>query len=226
MTASAVIVAGGSGERFGLKKQFVPLGGVPLIRRAVQAFLSHDAIDVVVVAVPREDMDLAKQILTDVSPRVHLVQGGGTRQESVFNGLAEVEPSGLVLVHDAVRPLVTRELISRVLGGIDEADGCIPVLAVSNTLKEAKAGVVIRTVPRANLYEAQTPQAFHAGKILEAHVLARQRGVLDATDDSALVENAGGVVRTVEGDPMNIKITVKKDLEMAEALLACRTVSV
>ena len=226
MATSAVIVAGGSGTRFGRKKQFLDLGGVPLIRRTVDAFASHDAVDVVIVAVPREDMDLTRRMLADAALQVHIVQGGGTRQESVCNGLLNVEGAGLVLVHDAVRPLVTGELISRVLGGVGDADACIPALAVSSTLKEVREGMVVRTVSRSNLYEVQTPQAFPVLKILEAHTLARRRGVLDATDDSAVMELAGGTVRVVEGDPCNIKITVGKDLEIAEAMLTCRTGSV
>ena len=226
MAASVVIVAGGSGTRFGRKKQFIELGGVPLIRRTVDAFASHDAVDVVIVAVPREDMDLTRRMLADAALQVHIVQGGGTRQESVCNGLLNVEGAGLVLVHDAVRPLVTGELISRVLGGVGDADACIPALAVSSTLKEVREGRVVRTVSRSNLYEVQTPQAFPVLKILEAHTLARRRGVLDATDDSAVMELAGGTVRVVEGDPCNIKITVGKDLEIAEAMLTCRTGSV
>ncbi len=226
MAASAVIVAGGSGTRFGRKKQFLDLCGVPLIRRTVDAFASHDALDAVIVTVPREDMDLTRRMLAGAASPVHIVQGGRTRQESVYNGLLNVEGAGLVLVHDAVRPLVTGELISRVLEGLGEGDACIPALAVSGTLKEVRDGVVIRTVPRSNLFEVQTPQAFPLLKILEAHTLARQRGVLDATDDSAVMEQAGGRVRVVEGDPFNIKITVEKDLEIAEAMLTCRTGSV
>ncbi len=226
MATSAVIVAGGSGTRFGRKKQFLDLGGVPLIRRTVDAFASHDAVDAVIVAVPREDMDLTSRMLAGAALAVHIVQGGRTRQESVYNGLLNIEGAGLVLVHDAVRPLVTGKLISRVLEGLGEGDACIPALAVSSTLKEVREGVVVRTVSRSNLYEVQTPQSFPVLKILEAHTLARQRGVLDATDDSAVMELAGGRVRVVEGDPFNIKITVGKDLEIAEAMLTCRTGSV
>ncbi|HPX19710.1 MAG: 2-C-methyl-D-erythritol 4-phosphate cytidylyltransferase [Desulfomonilia bacterium] len=226
MAASAVIVAGGSGTRFGRKKQFLDLCGVPLIRRTVDVFASHEAVDTIIVAVPPEDIDLTRQILEGAASPVRVVQGGRTRQESVYNGLLNIAGAGTVLVHDAVRPLVTGELISRVLEGLGEGDACIPVLAVSNTLKEVREGVVVRTVPRSDLYEVQTPQAFPVLKILKAHTLARQRGILDATDDSAVIEQAGGVVRVVEGDPFNIKITVAKDLEIAEAMLTCRTGSV
>ena len=226
MAASAVIVAGGSGTRFGRKKQFLDLCGVPLIRRTVDVFASHEAVDTIIVAVPPEDIDLTRQILEGAASPVRVVQGGRTRQESVYNGLLNIAGAGTVLVHDAVRPLVTGELISRVLEGLGEGDACIPVLAGSNTLKEVREGVVVRTVPRSDLYEVQTPQAFPVLKILKAHTLARQRGILDATDDSAVIEQAGGVVRVVEGDPFNIKITVAKDLEIAEAMLTCRTGSV
>ncbi|HRC99270.1 MAG: 2-C-methyl-D-erythritol 4-phosphate cytidylyltransferase [Bacteriovoracaceae bacterium] len=226
MAVSAVIVAGGSGTRFGLKKQFITLGGVPLIRRAVESFVSHPEVGTIVVVVPQEDMDLTGRLISEVCPALHIVQGGRTRQESVYNGLKNVPGAGTVLIHDAVRPLVTGELISRVLAGIGDADGCIPALAVSSTIKEVDGEMVKRTVPRSNLFEAQTPQAFGLPRILGAHTRARQRGVLDATDDGVLIENEGGTIRIVQGDPYNIKITLRKDLELAEAMLACRTGSV
>lgn len=140
-----------------------------------------------------------------------------------MNGLEMTDGSGLVLIHDAARPLVTAELISRVTAGAARADGCIPALAVSSTIKEVREGVVTRTVSRANLFEIQTPQAFPAEIILEAHRQARKQGERAATDDSALVEAAGGIVRTVEGDPLNIKVTIEQDLILAEAILACRS---
>lgn len=209
--------------RFGLKKQFLSLGGVPLIRRSVEVFASHPAVGSIIVVVPPDDMGLTDQILSGLPSGLRIVAGGRTRQESVYNGLTNTPDSGLILIHDAVRPLVTGDLISRVLGGVGVADACIPVLFVSSTLKEVDDGLVRRTVPRSNLYEAQTPQAFAARTILDAHARARQQGNLDATDDSILVENAGGTVRTVPGDPFNIKITLRKDLELAEAMLTCRT---
>lgn len=223
MAVSAVIVAGGSGSRFGRKKQFLDLDGVPLIRRSVEAFSSHPAVSSVVVVVPAGDMDLARRLLSGIDASLRFAAGGAARQESVLNGLALIGDSGLVLIHDAARPLVTAELISRVLGGVAGADGCIPALEVSSTLKEVREGAVSRTVPRANLFEAQTPQAFPTTAILNAHQRAREQGVLSATDDSALVEAAGGEVRVVEGDPLNIKVTIEQDLVLAEAILTCRS---
>jgi 2-C-methyl-D-erythritol 4-phosphate cytidylyltransferase len=223
MAVSAVIVAGGSGSRFGRKKQFLDLSGVPLIRRSVEAFSSHPDVESVVVVVPADDMDLARGLLAGIDAPLLFAAGGAARQESVMNGLALIGDSGLVLIHDAARPLVTAELISRVLEGMAEADGCIPALAVSSTLKEVREGVVARTVPRAKLFEAQTPQAFPTAVILNAHQRAREQGVKAATDDSTLVEAAGGVVRVVGGDPSNIKVTIEQDLVLAEALLACRS---
>ncbi len=225
MAADAIIVAGGSGIRFGQKKQYLSLGGVPILRRTVCAFDSHPEIENLIVIVPSEDLPLAGEILSGLNKPLHLKPGGETRQESVWNGLMLAKKSGLVLIHDAVRPLVTGDLISRVLTGIIGFDACIPGLAVLNTLKEVDGDLVVRTVPRNCLYGVQTPQCFRTARIMEAHEAALRLGRRDATDDSALIEDLGGTVRLVEGDPGNMKITLKQDMEIAEAILRCRTES-
>lgn len=225
MAAEAIIVAGGSGLRFGRKKQFFLLGGIPIIRRAVDCFDRHPLVDRIIVAVPQEDLDHTRTILEGVQKPLELTAGGRTRQESVGNGLAFCRGS-LVLIHDGVRPIATDALITRVLTGIEGFDACIPGLAVSNTLKEVDGDLVVRTVPRSGLFGVQTPQCFRAEVIRTAHARAAERGFLEATDDSALVEDLGGRVRLVEGDPYNIKITVAEDIAIAEALLRCRSESV
>lgn len=223
MGADALIVGGGSGIRFGSKKQFFTLGGVSLIRSSVQCFDEHPAVERMIVVVPREDFDLTRPLLAGLGKPLELAPGGRTRQESVRSGLGLCRREGLILVHDGVRPFVSPGLISRVLAGIGEYDACIPGLAVSNTLKEVDGDVVVRTVPRAKLFAVQTPQCFRAAIIHEAHERASARGFAEATDDSALVEELGGRVRLVEGDPYNVKITVAEDIAMAEALLKCRS---
>jgi len=226
MAADAIIVGGGSGARFGQKKQFVRLGGIPLLKRAAACFERHGSIRNIVVVVPEEDIPMAGEILSGTSKPLHFAKGGSTRQESVSNGLDLSEDSEYVLIHDAVRPFVTGELISRVLGGMEDFDACIPGLAVTNTLKEVSGDLVVRTVPRSNVYGIQTPQCFRTERIAAAHAWARRQGVGDATDDSALIEAVGGRIRLVEGDPFNMKITLRQDMEIAEAILKCRTESV
>jgi 2-C-methyl-D-erythritol 4-phosphate cytidylyltransferase len=226
MAADAIIVGGGSGERFGLKKQFTCLGGVPLLKRAASCFDGHESIRGIIIVVPEEDIGLAQEILTGTAKPLSFAKGGQTRQDSVSNGLALSVDSEYVLIHDAVRPFVTGDLISRVLGGIEDFDACIPGLAVTNTLKEVSGDLVVRTVPRSNMYAIQTPQCFRRDRIAEAHAWARGQGISDATDDSALIEAIGGRIRLVEGDPYNMKITLRQDMEIAEAILKCRTESV
>jgi 2-C-methyl-D-erythritol 4-phosphate cytidylyltransferase len=225
MAADAIIVGGGSGARFGRKKQFLCLGEIPLLKRAVACFERHDAVRNIIIVVPEEDIALAQEILAGAAKPLLFAKGGRTRQESVSNGLTLSKESEYVLIHDAVRPFVTGELISRVLEGMEGFDACIPGLAVTNTLKEVSGDIVIRTVPRSNMYGIQTPQCFRTERIIAAHALACRQGI-DATDDSTLIEALGGRIRLVEGDPFNMKITLRQDMEIAEAILKCRTESV
>lgn len=223
MSPSAIIVAGGSGKRFGLKKQFIELLGIPVLKRSVSCFERHPAIDRIVIVVPEEDMATARSLFPDPAKELLFAAGGKTRQESVRNGLDRTVPSDVVLVHDGVRPFVSQELVDRVILGLEGADGCIPGIEVSDTLKESRDGHVTRTVERSGLYRIQTPQAFVASRLAKAHALAAERGRPATTDDSALLEEAGMRVRLVPGDPMNMKITFQGDILLAEAILRCRT---
>jgi 2-C-methyl-D-erythritol 4-phosphate cytidylyltransferase len=221
MAFSAVIVAGGSGERFGLKKQFLDLRGIPVLKRSVSSFDAHPAIDRLFVVVPEEDMLQTRQILADTAKELVITSGGRTRQESVMNGLRCARESQAVLIHDGVRPFISPRLIDRVTAGLEGVDGCIPALEVTDTLKEVHEGMVTRTIPRGNLYQIQTPQAFVTKTLISAHERSL-KGVL-FTDDSALLEASGKAVRIVDGDPYNVKITFKDDIVLAEAILRCRT---
>ena len=223
MSFSALIVAGGSGARFGLKKQFLDLNGVPVLKRSVSCFDAYKAIDRLVVVVPEEDIPQTRRMLSDMGKGLVITKGGRTRQESVVNGLHCAHGSRAVLIHDGVRPLVSSSLIDRVIAGLKGVDGCIPVLEVTDTLKMARNGMVVETIPREGLYQVQTPQAFVTKTLLEAHEKALKEGSLLFTDDSALLESAGKLVRIVEGDPLNVKITFKEDIIIAEAILRCRT---
>jgi 2-C-methyl-D-erythritol 4-phosphate cytidylyltransferase len=146
------------------------------------------------------------------------VTGGATRIESVRAGVAEVRDSALViLVHDAARPLVSDEVVERVLGPLGEGyDGAVPVLAVVDTLKRVAGGTVVETIPRENLVAAQTPQAFLAPALRRAF----EGELSGSTDCAGLVEQAGGRVAVVDGDRRLLKVTTQDDLELVEALLA------
>ena len=203
----AVIVAAGWGERFGGPKQFAELGGVRLVDHAVDTAAA--ACDAVVLVVP----DATEWQGADVEA---LVTGGKTRAESVRAGLRAVPATAeIVVVHDAARPLATAELFAAVIAAVrDGADGAVPGLAVADTLKRVDDVRVTATVDRVGLVAVQTPQAFAADMLRAAHASGGE-----ATDDAALVEELGGTVVVVPGDPRNIKVTGPADLMIAAALL-------
>jgi 2-C-methyl-D-erythritol 4-phosphate cytidylyltransferase len=207
MLTWAIVVAAGDGARFGGAKQFVRLGGVSVVERAVGVAL--EACDGVVVALPA-DADWT------APDGVRLVVGGATRSDSVRAGLAAVPRDvEVVIVHDAARPLASRHLFDRVIAAVAEgADGAVPALALSDTVKRVRDQRVVETVSRDGLVAVQTPQAFRADALRAAH----RAGAID-TDDAALVEANGGTVVIVEGERRNLKLTVTDDLELARALL-------
>jgi 2-C-methyl-D-erythritol 4-phosphate cytidylyltransferase len=217
-TSSAIVVAGGSGKRFGGKKQFINLEGEIILKIAVKAFNIPD-IDRIIVVVPNEDVDEIKSCLKGLKNEIQVVSGGKTRHDSVMNGLNAAGNCDIALIHDGVRPFVTEQLIKRVIEGTKEADGCIPVLPVTDTIKTAENGFIRKTVPREYLFAVQTPQAFRMEKLLDAHMKARGREYIP-TDDSVLIEESGGTVRIVEGERFNIKITLPEDMILAEAIYA------
>lgn len=216
----ALIVAAGSGTRFGgeVPKQYLPLGGRPVLRHSIETFLAHPGIsDVRVVISPehRSLYDGAVSGLRVMAP----VMGGASRQESVRNGLeslAEAKPER-VLIHDAARPLLTAAIIDRTLMTLHDASGAIVAVPVTDTLKRARNDIVAETVERTGLWRAQTPQGFRYGEILAAH---RRAAGASLTDDAAVAEAAGLPVRLVMGADDNFKITTSDDLRRAERLLA------
>ena len=222
----AVIVAAGRGERAGQSaegpKQYRHIGGRPVIRRTLEAFLAHPRIDVVAVAIHEDDGALFAEAAGELAGRVIAIPGGVTRQASTRAALLALRDSGVdaVLIHDGVRPFIDGALIDRVIDGLDGGHGSLPALAVSDTLKRAADGVVGTTVPRDGLFAAQTPQGFVFGPILAAHERAHAAGREDFTDDAAIAEWACIPVRLVEGSPDNVKLTWAREIEMANARLS------
>jgi 2-C-methyl-D-erythritol 4-phosphate cytidylyltransferase/2-C-methyl-D-erythritol 2,4-cyclodiphosphate synthase len=216
----ALVVAAGSGLRFGsdVPKQYLPLGGVPILRRAVEAFTGHPRIDAVQVVIgPGQGEACAAALAGLALPPP--VTGGATRQASVRLGLEHLsaDPPDRVLVHDGGRPLVPSVVIDRVLDALDGGGAAIAALPVTDTLKRAEGGTIGATVDRAGLWAAQTPQGFPFPALLDAH---RRFADHPATDDASLFEAAGLPVALVPGDPDNIKVTMADDLARAERLLA------
>ena len=199
-----IVVGGGSGRRFGATKQYEVLGDVRVIDRS--AAVAREVSDGIVLVVPPEDAD-----------REGAVAGGATRSESVRAGLAAIpDDATIICVHDAARPLASADLYRRAIAAVlDGADAAIPAIAVADTIKVVADGVVVSTPDRSSLVAVQTPQAFRASVLREAH----ERGG-DATDDAALVESLGGVVVVVDGDARNRKITVPDDLAWARRQIA------
>ena len=219
-----VLVAAGSGSRLGSgeKKQFARLGGVPLFVRSLLSFVGTPGLARTAVVLPSEDLARGQALLEGAAPGIPavVVTGGPTRQDSVRNGLAVLDRADVVLVHDAARPFASRSLILRTLEAASGEEGAVPALPVSDTLKRLAAGRPT-TVPREDLYTAQTPQGFPREMIVEAHRRALADGV-SSTDDGSLCERYGFAVRLVEGEVGNLKITTAADWEMAESLVTAR----
>jgi 2-C-methyl-D-erythritol 4-phosphate cytidylyltransferase / 2-C-methyl-D-erythritol 2,4-cyclodiphosphate synthase len=218
----AVVVAAGRGSRFGgaLPKQYLPLGGISVLRHAVAAFATHPRIAGVQVVVRDED----RQVFADAMAGLAVlppVAGGAERQDSVRLGLEALMPldPAQVLIHDGARPFPGRTLIDRVIDALATAPGAIPALPLGDTIKRVEDGVIHGTVDRSLLWRAQTPQGFHFPAILAAHRAAAGRVL---TDDAAVAEAAGIAPVVVSGDEDNLKITAAADLAAAERLLWAR----
>lgn len=221
---SAIIAAGGRGARFGAvhPKQLVPLGGRPILQHTVEAFTRSAVVTDLVVALPAGLLSSPPPYLTGAAKRIDLVEGGERRQDSVANAFARIQDrADVVVIHDAARPLVSDTLIRRTVEAAARDGAAIAALASRDTVKRGDArGVVAETLPRHEIFLAQTPQAFRV-EVLRA-ALAAGVAAGPATDEAMLAEEAGHPVRLVEGDPRNLKITTPDDLAMAESLLGSR----
>ena len=219
---AVVIPAGGVGARLGSRtpKQFLSLGEASILVTTVRRFARRRDVVGVVVAAPAEHVARTKRALAGVAARTALtvVPGGASRQESVALGLAAVPAAEIVVVHDAVRPFITDALVDRVVAAARAEGAAICALPVKDTVKRVRDGRVEATVDRTNLWSVQTPQAFRAGLLREAHDKARRDAVM-GTDCAMLVERLGGTVHVVEGLEANVKITTAGDLARARALV-------
>ncbi|MDR0842364.1 MAG: 2-C-methyl-D-erythritol 4-phosphate cytidylyltransferase [Acidobacteriota bacterium] len=226
--AAFVIAAGGSGTRMnaGVPKQFLELGGKPILLRTVEAVAALEAVAQVVIALPPEHIAQAEEILSQQPLRipVECVVGGPNRQASVRNGCMRVHPgTDIILVHDAVRPFCPREVMERVLAAALEKGAAVPGLPATETIQRvSRTGRVRKTPPREELYAIQTPQAFHARLLVDALDRAAAEGFI-GTDESSVVRWFGHPVAVVAGDPENIKITRPMDMPLARLLLQMRS---
>ena len=220
MSVWAILAAAGSGERLGLDrpKAFAPLNDRPLVAEPLERLDASEWVEGIVIAAPPEWEEPCILVAEEVAAGKvsKAVTGGATRSESVRAALAEVpDDATVVLVHDAARPLITNEVIERVITALGDGwDGAVPTLSIADTVKRVEGEAIAETLDRTGLVTAQTPQAFDADVLRGAFSTLQQ-----STDCASLVESSGGRVRAVEGDPRLLKVTTVADLELVASWL-------
>jgi 2-C-methyl-D-erythritol 4-phosphate cytidylyltransferase/2-C-methyl-D-erythritol 2,4-cyclodiphosphate synthase len=231
MQVTAIIAAAGDGRRVAseVPKQFIEIGGVSLLQRSLNAFCRVDRVTQVVVVTRADAVDAVSRKISAPGRAVAVVPGGATRQESVAAAFDRVAPgAAYVMVHDAARPFVTPALIERTLDAAIESGAAIAALPARDTVKQAVADTgrhfIAQTLPREEIYLAQTPQAFRRDILASAVALGRSGAA--ATDESALAELAGTRIRLVEGDALNFKVTTEGDLAISRALAGAQDAAV
>ncbi len=216
----AVIVAAGEGKRFGKKKQFVSISGLPVIIHTLTAFCSSGLFDTVVCVVAKEDISYFESLMNAYPQmKVAVLEGGSCRQESVAAGVFFLEKNyssnDRVVIHDGVRPFVTPVLMNKVVDAASDLQGAVAALPVSDSLKQVSLdGQILRSIAREGVWAMQTPQAFSLGVLAQALRKANADGFV-GTDDAEIVERIGHPVVCVMGEKENIKITTVSDLSQA-----------
>jgi 2-C-methyl-D-erythritol 4-phosphate cytidylyltransferase len=224
MSVWAILAAAGSGERLGLDrpKAFAPLNDRPLVAEPLERLDASEWVEGIVIAAPPEWEEPCILVAEEVAAGKvsKAVTGGATRSESVRAALAEVpDDATVVLVHDGARPLITNEVIERVISALGDGwDGAVPTLSIADTVKRVDGEAIAETLDRTDLVTAQTPQAFDAN-VLRGAFSTLQQTVTKSTDCASLVESNGGRVRAVEGDPRLLKVTTAADLELVASWL-------
>jgi 2-C-methyl-D-erythritol 4-phosphate cytidylyltransferase len=229
MQVFAILPAAGLGTRMAgpQPKQFLTLDGTPILIHSLRAFAAVERISAIYVAVRAHEIERVQAQIAEygLSSRIHVVEGGEKRQESVANGLAALpaEADDIVLVHDAVRPLIDSATIERTIDAVLTHGAAIVGLPAIDTIKQvertAHGAIITATIPREYVVLAQTPQGFRYGLLQKAFAEAKADGFV-GTDEASLVERAGLPIAVVPGAPSNLKITKPGDLELAEFYLA------
>ena len=226
MKVIALIPAAGMGKRMqaGINKQYLQIGGMPIVARTISLFEEAPFVDDIYVITPEKEIPFCRAEVVErfgFTKVRGIVAGGAERQHSVLNGLRAIDGSGeddVILIHDGVRPFITRHILEHAVATARDFDGALVAVPAKDTVKVVTDGIVRETPPRETIWLAQTPQAFRYGVIRAAHEMADAEGFL-GTDDASLVERLGREVRIVLGDYRNIKITTPEDLVLAEAFL-------
>lgn len=216
----AVIVAAGSGLRFGEKKQIKKLGTKQLYLYSLQSFVDCELIDEIILVVPIDLQKVITSEVTKLNSRITVVEGGELRQDSVMAGLNKLSNKcEIVCVQDAARPFVTNDLIERTIVACEKNDGAVAAMLSHDTVKEVRVNQIIkRTIPRDKIWLAQTPQTFHVKQLKKA-LLHAGKNKIQVTDESTLLESLNYSIVVVEGNTENFKITTKDDWRLAELIL-------
>lgn len=225
----AVIFAGGSGVRMNIKpkpKQFLKMNGKPIMIHTLENFEFHPEVDSIVIACIEEYMEYLQELLLqyNIKKVKKIVKGGNTSQRSIYNGLrAAEELSGeketIVLIHDAVRPLITDEIISENIDAVRKYGGAVTAAPVVDTvIFSVEDGTISNVAKKNNCYFAKAPQSFYLKDILAAHERAKKEGISDIVDSATLMIRYGHALHVVEGTSENIKITFPSDFYMFRAL--------
>jgi 2-C-methyl-D-erythritol 4-phosphate cytidylyltransferase/2-C-methyl-D-erythritol 2,4-cyclodiphosphate synthase len=232
MKTVAIIPAGGAGKRLKAQKakQYLLLKNLPVLVHTLKVFQKAEIIDEIILVLPPDDVASAQQQLINkygLTKLSAVVAGGKERQDSVRNGLAAITGEcDIVVIHDAVRPFVTRELIYQVVDAAKSFEAASVGVKAKDTIKETKKdNLVAATIPRQNLWLTQTPQAFKFDLLKKAYTAAYSEKYY-GTDDASLIERIGAKVKMIDGSYENIKITTPEDLIMAQALMKNKSVEV
>lgn len=224
---TVIVVAGGSGTRMKmpLKKQYLHLGGAPILQHTLKAFDTAGSVDRICLVVPGEDISYCQKIIFDdvaFSKEIHITAGGRERQESSYNGLRffnDHNEDDIIIIHDGVRPLVSHDEIESSIAGAEKYGAAIIAVPAYDTIKKVNRDKMIESTPdRETIWHALTPQAFKYRLLNDAYRYARENKIT-GTDDASLVEMAGRKVRVIEGQRSNIKITTREDIDIAEVFL-------
>lgn len=227
----ALIPAAGMGKRMGasINKQYLKLGGLPVLWRTLSIFEQSDRISGIVLVIPEDEIEYCRKHVVEAAgftKVLEIVAGGKERQNSVMNGLSVLgkyaDSNDVIVIHDGVRPFITPDLLQDSITIAAVSDGALAAVPAKDTIKIVEQNTVTSTPDRQLLWQAQTPQTFRYSVILNAHKDAAECGFC-GTDDSSLVERTGGKVVIVRGNYRNIKITTPEDMVLAEAFLAAET---
>ncbi|HTQ37995.1 MAG TPA: 2-C-methyl-D-erythritol 4-phosphate cytidylyltransferase [Pirellulales bacterium] len=221
-TFAVILAAAGKSSRFkdkNYKKPFAPLEGRPVWLHSAEKFLNRPDVPQLILVISAEDREYfqSKFAANAAILGIDVVDGGAERADSIQKALEKVKPEiDFIAVHDAARPCIANEWIDEIFSAAVKTGAAIPAIPVGNTLKRVSGGVIVETVSRDGLWEAQTPQVFRRELLLKAYA---QRGGFVATDDAQLVERTGQKVNIVPGSSINLKITNREDLRLAELAL-------